>query len=110
MGVLTHRTEVPSVPDKSRFVGLYLERVAYARSGLGLGVCYRRPCRLPFCTRDSISVSTHPSCEIGTRFGSSMDVTSAPLNREPSKIPADTGSMNSLRRTPPEFVPLGMGC
>ena len=29
-GVLTHRNEVPSVPDKSRFVGLYLEREAYA--------------------------------------------------------------------------------
>ena len=25
-GVLTHRVEVPSVPDKSRFVGLYPER------------------------------------------------------------------------------------
>ena len=43
--MLTHRIEVPSVPDKSRFVGLYLERGANALSGLGLGVCYRRPCR-----------------------------------------------------------------
>ena len=57
--------------------------------------------RLPFCTKDSISVFTHLSCEVGTWFGSSMGVTFAPLNWEPSKIPADTGSMNSLRRTPP---------
>ena len=40
-GVLTHRVEVPSVPDKSWFVGLYPEREAYARLGLGLGVRYR---------------------------------------------------------------------
>ena len=52
--------------------------------------------RLPFCTRDSVSVITHLSL-----FGSSMDVTSAALNWEPSKIPADTGSKNSLRRTSP---------
>ena len=57
--------------------------------------------RLPFCTKDSISLFTHPSCEVGTRFGNSMGVTSALLNWEPSKIPADKGSMNSLRRTPP---------
>ena len=44
-GVLTHRIELPSVPDKLRFVGLYLEREAYARSGLGLRVCYLRTCR-----------------------------------------------------------------
>ena len=56
---------------------------------------------LPFCKRDYISVFTHPSCEVGTWFGSSMGVTSAPLNWEPSKIPADTGSSNSLRRTLP---------
>ena len=56
--------------------------------------------RLPFCTKDSISLFTHPSCEVGTWFGSSMGVTSAPLNWAPSKIPADIGSMNSLRRTP----------
>ena len=36
--------------------------------------------RLPFCTKDSISLFTHPSCEVGTWFGSSMDVTSGPLN------------------------------
>ena len=40
-GVLTHRVEVPSVPDMSWFVGLYPEGEAYARSGLGLGVRYR---------------------------------------------------------------------
>ena len=57
--------------------------------------------RLPFCTKDSISLFTHLSCEIGTWFGSSMGVTSAPLNWEPSKIPADIGSMNSLRHTLP---------
>ena len=57
--------------------------------------------RLPFCTKDSISLYTHSSCEAGTWFGSSMDVTSAPLNGDPAKIPADIGSMNSLRRTPP---------
>ena len=56
---------------------------------------------LRFCPKDSISVYTHLSCEVGTWFGSSMGVTSAPLNWEPSKIPADTESMNSLRRTPP---------
>ena len=43
--VLTHRIEVPSVPDKSWFVGPYPEWEVYARSGLGLGVRYRRPCR-----------------------------------------------------------------
>ena len=42
-GVLTHRIEVPGAPDKSRFVGLYPEREACARSGLGLGVRYGRP-------------------------------------------------------------------
>ena len=57
--------------------------------------------RLPFCTRDFSSGFTHPSCEVGTWSGSSVGVTSAPLNSEPSKIPADTGSLNSLRRTPP---------
>ena len=36
--------------------------------------------RLLSCTRGSISVFTHPSCEIGTWFGTSMGVTSAPLN------------------------------
>ena len=56
--------------------------------------------RLPFWTRDSISVSTYPSCEVGTWFGSSMGVAFAPLKWEPSKVPAGTGSMNSLRRTP----------
>ena len=40
-GVLTHRVQVLSVPDKSWFVGLYPEREAYARSGLGPGVRYR---------------------------------------------------------------------
>ena len=44
-GVLTHRIKVRSVPDKSRFVGLYLEREVYAWSGLDFRVCYRRPCR-----------------------------------------------------------------
>ena len=57
--------------------------------------------RLPFCTGNFISVFTHSLFEIGTWFGSSMGVTSASLNWEPSKIPADTESMNSLRRTPP---------
>ena len=57
--------------------------------------------RVPFCTRDSISVFTQPSCEVGTWFGSSMGVTSAFLNWELSEISADTGSMNPLRRTPP---------
>ena len=33
--------------------------------------------RLPFCTKDSLSLFTHPSCEAGTWFGSSMGVTSA---------------------------------
>ena len=42
-GVLTHKIEVAGIPDKSRFVGLYPEREAYARSGLDLGVRY---CRL----------------------------------------------------------------
>ena len=57
--------------------------------------------RLPFCTKYYTSLFTHPSCEVGTWFGSSMGVTSVPLNWAPSKIPADIGSMNSLRRTPP---------
>ena len=57
--------------------------------------------RLSFCTNDSILLFTHPSCEVGTWFGSSMGVTYAPLNWEPSKIPADIGLMNLLRRTPP---------
>ena len=33
--------------------------------------------RLPFCTKDSLSLFTHPSCEVGTWLGSSMGVTSA---------------------------------
>ena len=40
-GVLAHRVEVSSVPDKSWFAGLYPEREVDARSGLGLGVRYR---------------------------------------------------------------------
>ena len=40
-GVLAHRVEVSSVPDKSWFAGLYPERQVDARSGLGLGVRYR---------------------------------------------------------------------
>ena len=57
--------------------------------------------RLPFYTRDSISVFTHPSCEVGTWLGSLIGVTSSSLDWKPSKFPADTGSMDSLRRTPP---------
>ena len=57
--------------------------------------------RLPFCTKDYLSLFTHPSCAAGTWFRSSMGVTSAILNGETSKIPADIGSMNSPRRTPP---------
>ena len=40
-GMLTNRVEVSKVPDKSWFAGLYPEREADARSGLGLGVRYR---------------------------------------------------------------------
>ena len=40
-GVLTHRVEASSVPDKSWFAGLYPEREVDARLGLGLGVRYR---------------------------------------------------------------------
>ena len=50
--------------------------------------------RLPFCTKDYISLLTYPSCEAGTWFGSSTGVTSVLLNGEPSKIPADIESMN----------------
>ena len=58
--------------------------------------------RLPFCTKESLSLFTHPSCEVGTWFGSSMGVVSALfLDGKISKIPADIGLMNSLRRTPP---------
>ena len=71
--------------------------------------------RLLFCTRDSISVFIHPPCEVGTWFGSSMGVTSAPLNWEPSKVPADKCRVNELAEADAsyvaqEFVPLGMGC
>ena len=66
-GVLTHRIEVPSVPDKWRFVGLNLEREAYAWSGWALmSATVDHTARLLSCTRDSISVFTHPSCEVGT--------------------------------------------
>ena len=41
--MLTHRNEVPGNPDKSRFVDLYPEREAYARSRLGFRVRYCRP-------------------------------------------------------------------
>ena len=58
--------------------------------------------RLPFCTKDSLSLFTYPSCEVGTWFGSSMGVVSTLfLDGKISKIPADIGLMNSLRRTPP---------
>ena len=57
--------------------------------------------RLPFCTKDSLSLFTHPSCEVGTWFGSSMGRICSILNGEILKIPAGIGSMNSLRRTPP---------
>ena len=57
--------------------------------------------RLPVCTKDSLSLFTHPSCEVGAWFGSSMGVVSAILDGKISKIPADIGLMNSLRRTPP---------
>ena len=33
--------------------------------------------RLPFCTKDSLSLFTHPSCEVRTWFGISMGVVSA---------------------------------
>ena len=38
---------------------------------------------------------------VETCIGGSVGVASVPLNRRPSKVPADSGSMNSLRRTPP---------
>ena len=56
-----------------------------------VSVTVDRAARLFCYTRGSISVFTHLSCEVGTWFGSSMGVTSAPLNWEPSKISADTG-------------------
>ena len=31
-----------------------------------------RAAKLPFCTKDSLSLFTHPSCEVRTWFGSSM--------------------------------------
>ena len=101
-GAHIHRIEVPGIPDESRFVGLYPEREVYARSGWALvSATVDHGARLPFCTRDFISVSTHPSCEVGAWFGGSMGVASALLNWEPLKVPADIGPMNSLRRTPP---------
>ena len=60
-----------------------------------------RGAKLPFCSRGSISVSAHPSCGVETGIGGSVGVASAPLSWRSSKIPADLGSMNSLRRTPP---------
>ena len=56
--------------------------------------------KLPFYTWDYISASTHPSCDVGAWFGSSKGVTFAPLNCKPSTVPADSGSINSPRRTP----------
>ena len=78
-GVLTYRVEVSSVPDKSWFAGLYPEREVDARSGLGLAVSATvdHASRLPVCTKGSLSLFTHPSCEVGTWFGSSMGVVSA---------------------------------
>ena len=38
---------------------------------------------------------------VETWIGGSVGVASVPSNRRPSKVPADSGSMNSLRRTPP---------
>ena len=100
-GVVTHIIEVPGIPDKSRFIGIYPERERHMR-GRGwvlVSTTVEQGDRL-LCTRDYIPVSTHPSCEIGTWYGSSMAVVSAPLNWKPLKVPVDTGSMNSLRRTP----------
>ena len=90
--MLTHRSEVPSVPDKSRFVGLYLDREAYSWSGWAIvSVTVDHAARLLSFTRGSISVFTHLSCEVGTWFGSSMGVMSDLLNWDPSKTPAGTG-------------------
>ena len=77
-GVLTYRVEVSSVPDKSWFTGLYPEREVYARSGwILVSATVDHAARLPFCTKDYLSLFTHPSCEVGIWFGSSMGVASA---------------------------------
>ena len=114
-GMFTHRVEVSSVPDKSWLAGLYPEREADARSGLGLGVRYLdHAARLPFCTKDSISLFIHPSCEAGTWFGSSMGVTSAPFkcgifeNTCRHRVNELTEAYASY--VAQEFVSLGVSC
>ena len=47
------------------------------RSWVLVSATVDRAARPPFCTKDSLSLFTHPSCEVGTWFGSSMGVVSA---------------------------------
>ena len=78
-----------------------------ARAG-GMCVVEVEPWRLlPSTTRLSfLSVPGVLSRYLPTRraveiwIGGSVGVASVPLSRRPSKIPADSGSMDSLRRTP----------
>ena len=65
---------------------------------LGSATTVDHGAKLPFRTRGSISESAHPSCGVETWIGGLVGVTSVPLSRRPSKIPAGSGSM--VRRTP----------
>ena len=67
--------------------------------------------RLHFCTRDSISVSTHPSCEVVTWFGSSMGVASIKLGTFEGTRGHRVNELAEAYASyvAQELVPLGMG-
>ena len=63
-----------------------------------------RRTRLPFCTGNSISVPTHPSCEVGTWLGSLETFEGTCRLRVNELGEAYTSNVAQ------EFIPLGVGC
>ena len=100
--MLTHRIKVPVIPDKSWFVGLCPSgRHMCGRVWSLASDTVDRGAKLSFCTKGSISVSARPLCGAEIRISGSVGVASVPLSWRPSKIRANSGSMDLLRRTPP---------
>ena len=100
-GVLTHITKVPVIPYKLWSVGFCSSgRHMRGRGWTLASATVDHGAKLSFCTRGFISVSSHPSCGVEARIGGSMGVASTSLSWRPSKIPADSESIDALRRTP----------
>ena len=95
MGVLTRIIEIPCIPESYGLLGSALSgRHLRGRGWILASATVNHVAELHFCTKSSISVSAHPSYEVGTWLDKSVGVTYVPLSWKPSKVPADSGSMD----------------